>query len=112
AHAREAPTLLLRHGLEEVRHLARHRVEADDIRAPHAGFDGAQREQVRRYPSEPLRLLERVEEAVAIAVWGTSARERDLEMGPQGRDRRAQLVGRIRREATQVADRRLQAHEQ
>src|SRR5439155_1630622 len=65
ALAREAPTLLLRHGLEEVRHLARHGVEADDIRAAGAGFDGAQREQIRRHSSEPLGLLERVEQAVA-----------------------------------------------
>src|SRR5207244_828653 len=68
ALAREAPTLLLRHGLEEVRHLARHGVEADDIRAAGAGFDGAQREQIRRHSSEPLGLFERVEQAVAIAV--------------------------------------------
>ena len=107
--------LLLCNGLEELSHLAREGVEANHLPArfsTHSGLDRAQREQVRRQALQPLGLLERVEQPCAVRLGGALARKRDIEVSAERGDGRAQLVGRVRGEAPQVADRRLETGEQ
>ncbi len=86
-----------------------------DLLAPRrelAAIEARDHQQVLREPHQPLRLLRGGLEGRAQLLGGASAPQRQLQLGLENAERRAQLVARVRGEAPLAQGRRLEAVQQ
>jgi hypothetical protein len=75
---------------------------------PRADRASGEEEQVLGQPDEPIHFLQALPDRAGVFVGRPGVAERDLQSALQGRQRGAELMGRVSREAPQLGEGRIQ----